>query len=497
MDNIQIPSDLNAILHLPTKPTNSLKKQSDRATHLRILEVFGRDTSSFRFIFEFNTEKHSVQHWLRLYAAAMRCAVEQHDDGFLFIGWADKNPVTAESWGHSCTFYYDNRRKHQVFIDPSTACTDTTAGNMLQLFAHRHLWDQSGTATTATVDLDLTTSKHYAENLQNYFCSPRFGTPNEEACNLTGCCATMSILIVLVSLRFRSRDPQMVVDAIRCVMRHMRKNIGSDELFNFLMRLRGWHEKLNHPSLSKEAFMRMLHITRDPGDTTSKCRAMEYRDGKFTGICDRVHDGRFAWCTLHRPANMGNMAWIEQRNWAPLAWIPSYVEFREVEAVGHFDVAWRDRNWDCALDTMVYQLNDYLRRPNSKSLAALRFIETAPEDVTNILVNLIGPDQWRGLQTLGILLLEVLCWSYRPSLWDTFRSTVVRHVPLFAWRVAYVVACWVPVYMVVDMMPLREFEFDRIIRAVPMPDENASCGLYLIITQLFSCILAFTGPVPL
>ena len=224
-----------------------------------------------------------------------------------------------------------------------------------------------------------------------------------------------------------------------------------------------------------------------PDDTTSVCRAMVYHaNGRFAGICNRVHDGRFAWCTEHRPPNMGNMAWIEHRDDPPVAFIPYYVQFGEVEVVGHFDVAWRDRGWQCALDTMLYQLNDYLRRPSTNGLGALRFFQINPDDVTDILLNLIGGDKWRGLQTLQVLLLESLCLQY-PSSWqaviDAFRSPVVRHVPLFAWPIAYVVACGYPTYMVVDMATLSTQEQFRTYMWAPTPEHNVSCGLYITITR--------------
>lgn len=64
----------------------------------RLLETFGRRESASPFTFMFNTEDHPLQHWLRLYAAPMRCAVETQDDTFLFITWNDRNHQTNTTW---------------------------------------------------------------------------------------------------------------------------------------------------------------------------------------------------------------------------------------------------------------------------------------------------------------------------------------------------------------------------------------------------------------
>ena len=164
----------------------------------RLLETFGRRESASPFIFEFNTKDHALQYWLRLYAAPIRCAVETRDDNFLFVTWQDRNYQASEDWAHATVFYFDNRpqQQQQVFIDPSFACNRTGSGDMLRHFTKQHLWQPEGKAFTVDADLSC---EHPSENLQQYFCS------SGVSCDLSGCCTTMCILVVLVSLRFGSR----------------------------------------------------------------------------------------------------------------------------------------------------------------------------------------------------------------------------------------------------------------------------------------------------
>ena len=453
-------------------------------TQLRILELFGHRRTGVPVVFNFDTAQHPAQHWLRLYAAPMRCAVEQSRDGYLFIHLQDYDYTAGKYWGHCCAFYYDNDRKHQVFIDPSTASTDTSDGDMMRLFTQQHLWDTTGTASVTTVDLDISAGS-VTENIQNYFVSPKEGKPDEEPCDLSGCCATVMILIVLVCLRFRSRDPQVIVDAMRCVMRHKRKVSSDDQLFDFLLRLRGWHEIINNVRLSKAQFQRLLHITRPDDDTTSVCNAVVYGADGRVGVCKRIHHGNFAWCSDHTPTGLDGGVWMPHQNRWPVVFIPGFVVFGEVEVVGYFDASWRTDGWRCSLDTMQHQLQAFLAHPSTRGLGVLRFINTTMDDIEDVLVRRLPAATWQSLHRLPVLLVEMLCVQTPPpaaSLQPAFQTAVLHIVPFFAWSRAYVAVCSTLAYMVVNMASLQRVkDFADLLQTVP--ESNYAYGLYVVVTR--------------
>ena len=70
----------------------------------------------------------------------------------------------------------------------------------------------------------------------------------------------VSLLIVITSLRFGCQDPQLMVHAIRCAMRHVRSTLSKDELYTFLLRLRRWQNELGNPHAGLDQFREWLQI---------------------------------------------------------------------------------------------------------------------------------------------------------------------------------------------------------------------------------------------
>ena len=98
-------------------------------------------------------------------------------------------------------------------------------------------------------------------NLQQYFAPPETVSMHAEIRdNYKGCCTTVSLLVMLVSMRFGFRTPQLVVDLLRDViivvhahttMRPMNaKQLQSDSAFmEFIKHLRAWQTQLSHRSI--------------------------------------------------------------------------------------------------------------------------------------------------------------------------------------------------------------------------------------------------------
>lgn len=99
---------------------------------------------------------------------------------------------------------------------------DATGETVASVFQRRHVWLPAGSgarlepragtrapALSRVVDADV-----YGNwDLQSYFGALDATDPE----NLRGCCTTMTLLIVWLCLRFDCREPQLMVNALRCV----------------------------------------------------------------------------------------------------------------------------------------------------------------------------------------------------------------------------------------------------------------------------------------
>jgi hypothetical protein len=110
----------------------------------RMLAVFGECTRTNEF--HFDLTEGSIEGWLRLYAAAIRCSVEPCERGFVFLGWSHEDPEKAEDdpekeWGHATALYFDVPSKLQVFVNPSITLIDTSLmDDVFKHLARKHVW---------------------------------------------------------------------------------------------------------------------------------------------------------------------------------------------------------------------------------------------------------------------------------------------------------------------------------------------------------------------
>ena len=103
--------------------------------HSNVCDV-GRNLNAFRFNV---IDNDSIENWLRLYAAAIRCSIQPCERGFVFVTWlfmGNGNVVGR----HATALYFDVARKTQVFIDPSGCLEYTEHGNVLKHFREFHVW---------------------------------------------------------------------------------------------------------------------------------------------------------------------------------------------------------------------------------------------------------------------------------------------------------------------------------------------------------------------
>ena len=120
---------------------------------------------------------------------------------------------------------------------------------------------------------------------------------NDKQCHyLDGCCSTMVVLVIWMSLRFGCRDPQLMVDCIRCAMRNKRVSTMAHHpnefapliskwttvLQDFLLRLRAWQDGLANTEMDLEGFKRWVKLYHTPG--SKSCGYMMYDDaGTYRG----------------------------------------------------------------------------------------------------------------------------------------------------------------------------------------------------------------------
>ena len=387
----------------------------------RVLASFGQCANMP--VVDFDLKKHSVKHWLIRYEAVMRCYVQPCTRGFVFLAWygIDDN---NETWGHGTALYLDGDRHIQVFVDPSCWCADLREGNMLELFEQTPLYDDASCTST-----DMNILK-FPEDIQHYFKSPESREEDARTGNLNGCCSTMVLLIVLVSLRFGSRDPQWVVDAIRCAMRDIRGRWSDPELLAFLRQLRRWHNSVGHPGMPHATFLKWIKVAVQSGSRF--CYHMIYANGRFSGkLCPALCVDGSTWCAQHikeRPLPIRDLDPRWNPNTDEGLIIPPYVMTdAELHMAAYFDDEWQPP-WQCSFDAMRRQLR---RTPPEASLGIFDFVnfEQNTAKIQQILALLTLEDRHR--------LSRLTYMTFQAKEIDPL--VVLRNVPLSKWKRAYIV----------------------------------------------------------
>ena len=409
------PSDINEV-HRASSSDYALRVEQ------RVLASFGQCANMP--VVDFDLKKHPVNHWLTRYEAVMRCSVQPCNRGFVFLSWYGKDE-NDEVWGHGTALYFDGDRRVQVFVDPSGCCADLPEGDMLDLLEQTPVYDDNIVCTS--VDLDIS---NVNEDVQRYFSNPLSHEEDLKMGCLNGCCSTMVLLIVIVSLRFGSRDPQVVVDAIRCAMRDIRGRWTNAELVTFLRRLRHWHNSIVNKFMPHEVFLNWIKVDVPPG--SRRCNHMEYTNGRFNGkLCRALCVGHRTWCERHlkeRPLPIRDLEQWWNPNTEDGLIIPAYVMMdAELHVAAYFDDHWQ-HPWQCSFDAMRRQLK---RTPPNASLGFFEFV--------NFEHNTVKIQQILGMLTLDDRhrLSRLTYLSFQATEIDPL--VVLQNVPLSKWKRSYIV----------------------------------------------------------
>jgi hypothetical protein len=242
--------------------------------HQRLLASFGECTEPRLLswderlhpmpLFRFQLNDNTVANLVALYAPAIRCALERcGTSGWIFVGWH-----TAEK-AHATAFFFKDGE--QVGFDPSTVLqtyNDREGANVWSYLKENHMWlPASKSPRMSMVDERVAGHK---KSLQRLFSTME----DTDDCQLNGCCTTVTILMVWLCLRFGCRDPQVMADALRCVLEHARHRAkqlqqrnpgGENQMMKFLFQLRAWQNRMvDTEDWTHDDFLKWLKIRVEP-----------------------------------------------------------------------------------------------------------------------------------------------------------------------------------------------------------------------------------------
>jgi hypothetical protein len=282
-------------------------------------------------------------------------------------------------------------------------------------------------------------------SVQSYFRNPLL--KEDVRLQLDGSCTTIVVLVIWMCLRFGCRDPQTMVDAVRCAMYHRRtalvdvhRGYGpvATELIAFLRRLRAWHNRFADRAMTAAQFRAWLGISKPAG--SARCHAMRYRpDGAYDGLCPEPCHGGVAWCAAHTPGALPDTVDLDA--------IPR-IDFRilhlanglaglNVVMGGYFEHRWEGDDWACSINTMKLQLQE---ADDDDNLGTIRFfgflrgdrLERRPiRRIMHIIENQVGWDVIQ--QKVKVLSVELLVPdgdAVADTEIDWFRKMAGKRVPL-------------------------------------------------------------------
>ena len=280
--------------------------------------------------------------------------------------------------------------------------------------------------------------------LQSYFSCPV--EDMDECLDLDGCCSTMVILIVWMCLRFGCRDPQIMVDSLRCAMRNKRHELlgtsptleSAAELGRYLLRLRAWHNGLVDPQLPDIKHWLKLNVVSG----TANCNYMLYDDANGFTLCDFLCEKGGPWCENHA-LPIGTDIMTAPYMYDHMQYVPHAFNHYRIRAAGYFEDRWKESEWKCSLDTMRSQLEEEITDPEEADIVVLRFYgfmgETIQcDEIEKILRQLNGTIQWPNTTAFAAELLLPPEIPATKSDAKRFTRTIAEKVPLQKWRVAAV-----------------------------------------------------------
>ena len=359
------------------------------STQHRMHAMFGQcQINAFNFSL---IENDSVENWLRLYAAAIRCSIQPCGRGFVFVTWVYMDGNVRKI--HATALYFDSLRKTQVFIDPSGCLKRTNHGNLLQHFRESHVWvpkvEKPDVSTTRAGPVCCWGSAlSWTQKIQQYFHGPI--EHQQEILDTNGCCTTMVLLVVWMCLRFGCRDPHQMVKSIRCAMGDKRRGAflpegtltNARKITEFLLRLRAWQNGILKHDLNTEEIKHWLKIYADPG--TVVCNYMLYNKQdptEFIGLCPKPCEGGFTWCAEHAAGfRLGNEETPVVSNDVKVLHVPAALKKHCVLFAGYFERRWGAiDDWECSQDTFIRQLRavpdivEQAAKTQTDTMGTLRF----------------------------------------------------------------------------------------------------------------------------
>jgi hypothetical protein len=444
-----------------------------------VLAAFGECADMPHFHFYLAEDSlPQIQDWMRLYAAAIRCSVQNCEGGFVFMSWSNVKTdyhyggllPRVNRWDHQTVVFFDLRPDHkrQVFLDPSHRTCDTVAGNQLLYFRDQHVWDPSAARSVVDLNVNETESMYCPENLQSYFCD--FDDD---------CSTTVALLVVVCCLRFGSRDPQRITDALRCVLNQRRMTTTAEDFQRFVLRLRELENRL--ATMSVDGAFGLLQLVATDGDTCQ--HIVEEKPGRDAVFCQRPCTAGTIWCADHTPAQARRPLARPPHRRVNMLFLPAYVPYDRVDVVGYFEQRWGIDKWQCSLDVFQSQLDEYTRTRDhtDRSLCVFRFLSrrrchdqrlSPPETGASLMetqrfildaLKYITRKRWDDLQHMHSVLFEILSWDEMLMPYDTelrawFTDHVLsqsRIVPMAHWKFLAVVVDKKPCYVAFDLSQFR------------------------------------------
>ena len=417
-------------------------------------------------MFGFNLSETTIENWMALYAAAIRCNVALYGQAFVFVGFASTTDTDEEGkpmpeWAHFAVLWFDIASNRQVFIDPSRILRTSRDGqSVCNFFRYRHVWvPMMERPRLLVVDSGISTR---VPSVQHCF-SGSIRPMAKQLDNLDGSCTTVSLLIVLLCLRFGCRDPQVMVNYIRCAMHTRRRSFlgqpptcaGAVQLTAYLLKLRAWQNGLQQPTSTAD-LPAALGLAAPPG--SAPCNYMMYNaDGVQYKLCPEPCTGGLVWCQAHAPEQNRTDLDAPTGLYHVLLYLPNSMRSHTVVVSGYFESRWSANDWQCSFATIRDQLGQNVWKSGVGAMRFHGFIHDKKVDVITI-QSLLRRTECHRMNSLSAFVVQLLVNEAEEDVdiisFHDFLKMVAASVMLLQWPIAMVCKNIWPYMMVLNMSEL-------------------------------------------